>query len=70
MLRLTTIQLFEAQVAAVDTTGARFILAAETAHVMGVDLVDRNRVTTLAVREVQVWPHGLTASRKQTIGLP
>ena len=44
------------QVAAVDSSGARFLLAAETAHVMGVDMPNRQRVTTLAVREVQVRP--------------
>ena len=42
--------------AAIDSSGARFLLAAETAHVMGVDMPDRQRVTTLAVREVQVHP--------------
>jgi len=34
----------------VDTTGGRFLLAAETAHVMGVDLPSSQRVTSLAVR--------------------
>ena len=37
------------QVAAVDAAGGRFLLAAETAHVMGVDLPSKQRVTSLAV---------------------
>lgn len=42
-----------------DSSGARFLLAAETAHVMGVDMPNKQRVTTLAVREVQVCQHYL-----------